>query len=155
MSAIISQCGKYRYSLSRGEPEKIVCFVMLNPSTADHQQDDPTIRRCLGYMRDWGYTGLRVLNIYAYRATDPSELTKVSDPHGSGNRGAWEDELPRADLVVCAWGSKARLSHVRHFQSVARRLGVDLYCLDTTKSGMPKHPLYLKADLKPKPLGPL
>lgn len=155
MSALISNCGKYRYSLWRGEPEKTVCFVMLNPSTADANNDDPTIRRCLGFMRSWGFTGLTVINIYAYRATDPGELLKTSDPVGPGNYGAWEYELPRADLVVCAWGTKAKLIHVRNFQGVAKELGVKLYCIDTTKSGMPKHPLYLKSDLMPMPMAEL
>lgn len=86
-SAIISECGKYRYSLSRiwDENKANVLFIMLNPSTADGDVDDPTIRRCIGFAKSWGYGGIYVGNLFAYRATDPKELLKVENPIGFEN----------------------------------------------------------------------
>lgn len=149
-NAPISECGTYRYTLTRGEPGARLCFVMLNPSTADASEDDPTIRRCLGFMKSWGFTELLVLNLYAYRATDPKELFSVTDRHGPDNQTYLEALLPCADLVVCAWGSNALIPDQRYFLKTASDLKIPLYYLKMTNRGRPSHPLYLKADLKPQ-----
>src|SRR5262245_13227298 len=106
-SAELSPCGRYRYALTRtwGDPKKVVCWVMLNPSTADADQDDPTIRRCLGFSRAWGAGGLVVVNLFALRATDPDQLRIAADPVGPDN----DSHLSTAAfgrLVVAAWGAR-------------------------------------------------
>ena len=147
-AATISDCGIYRYSLSREwlGGDGTVLFVMLNPSTADASVDDPTIRRCIGFAQRWGYARLTVGNLYAYRATDPRELDDAAgagvDPVGPEN----DDWLLRlsggADEVIAAWGTKASAAREAR---VLRRLApwCTINCLGTTKSGQPKHPLYL------------
>ncbi len=155
-SAEISECGRYRWWLRRSwEPDgnsKGVCFVMLNPSTADAMIDDPTIRRCIGYARRWGYSVLSVRNLFAYRATDPASLRGVADPEG-GERGDMELQAARsADLVVCAWGAGGPYRK-RDRRALELLAGTPLYCLKVTKNGDPQHPLYLKADLEPIPFG--
>lgn len=151
MAAFISPDKRFRYWLTRGTPGRRLCFVMLNPSTADAEQDDPTIRRCLGYRDAWGFSELLVLNLYGFRATDPEELEARHYPPGPDNHNHWEELLPTADLVVCAWGANAQYHQVKYFQRVTARLGVALYCLDVTAEGQPRHPLYLKANLLPRP----
>ena len=151
--AIISECGLYRYWLgrSRDEGEGLVTFIMLNPSTADDRQDDPTIRRCLGFAASWGKQQVVILNIFGLRSTDPGELLKVRDPIGPENDAA----LAKAEgLIVCAWGNWGWLNHrgarVRSILVATHTQRV--YCLGRTKRGQPKHPLYLRADLQPMAL---
>lgn len=157
-SAALSDDGRYRYELTRvwgaGPP---ATFVMLNPSTADAQVDDPTIRRCIGFARSWGCGGLVVVNLYALRATNPAELWRADDPVGPDN-----DEqltltlyLARSTTgpVVAAWGAHARPDRVRFITDAARGHGVQLLALKVTKAGAPGHPLYLRADAEPKPWG--
>lgn len=148
MPAIISDCGRYRYWLSRSteapEKEGAVLFVMLNPSTADHTVDDPTIRKCRGFSRLWGKAHFEVVNLYAYRATDPDELFRVDDPVGPENGHYLRQILGRHKYAVCAWGTKALHEHVEAFFNLARETGTTLFCLDWNKSGSPKHPLYVK-----------
>src|SRR5581483_9586135 len=96
----------YRYSLARFFGDGgVVNFIMLNPSTADAETDDPTIRRCLGFAKAWGYGTLVVTNLFAYRATDPAELAKAGDPVGPDNDTRLWSEAQLSDLVVCAWGN--------------------------------------------------
>lgn len=161
-SAEISECGRYRWWLRRswqlwtkqGEhvPGKgVCCFVMLNPSTADGTQDDPTIRRCIGFARSWGYNVLSVRNLFAYRATDPRELLNGQGVTG-GHRGDMELLAAcTADLLIAAWGSgvpfgrdtEALYMFSKHFS------GKQIHCLGTTKHGHPRHPLYVKASAEP------
>lgn len=151
-SAEISDCGQYRWWLSRrwrqGGNGKVVCFVMLNPSTADGSVDDPTIRRCLGFTKSWGYSGLMVRNLFAYRATDPGELLRVADPIGPlGNR--YLQEAEQSDLVIAAWGADVPFG--RDLRARELLAGAKLFCLEKTKHGMPRHPLYARGDLQPVP----
>jgi hypothetical protein len=150
-SAII--IGEYRYELRRcwgsALPNHQVGFVMLNPSTADADQDDPTIRRCVAFAKAWGYGGIVVRNLYALRATDPAELWTHPDPIGSHNHTFLANCLTDA-LTVCAWGAHgARNNRARDFSSWFREFGRPLYHLGLTAAGQPRHPLYLKATTRP------
>lgn len=150
-SANISDCGSYRYALTRRWDGKkhVLTFVMLNPSTADADLDDPTIRRCMGFAKREGYGGILVVNIYAYRATDPDALKGVSDPFGSANANAHRVaiEIANGRPIVCAWGTKGiLLDGYRHFMRMAKEHNANLVALGITKGGHPKHPLYLKGD---------
>jgi hypothetical protein len=153
-SAVISTCGTYRYVLTRRIPQvmrwvKPCLFIMLNPSIADATQDDPTIRRCMGFSRSWG--SLTVVNLFALRATDPADLEKAADPVGEFNdvhilRQADEHRL---GVVVAAWGAhpfaKERQDQVLRIISGV----VALKALGVTKGGSPKHPLYLPKSSAP------
>ena len=154
-SAEISACGKYRYHLRRVWDLDLprVAFIMLNPSTADDKEDDPTIRRCIAFARAWGYGGLDVVNLFAYRATDPRELKKASSPIGPDNDGNLLAVARHADKVICAWGAHGDLFG-RSWRVIEklRKEGISPLCLEKTKKGLPKHPLYLKADLMPIPI---
>jgi hypothetical protein len=143
--ATFSRDRRYRYRLWRrwDRTRPLVAFVMLNPSTADARHDDPTIRRCLGFARRWGYGGIEVVNLFAYRATNPTALRKVRDPVGRGNARHIQSALARAALVVLAWGADTQSS--RHV-SVVRA-----HCLGLTRAGQPRHPLYLRRDVRPVP----
>jgi hypothetical protein len=154
--AHISPCGRYRYWLSRVWNDKIqpVCWIMLNPSTADHTQDDPTIRRCMAFARAWGAGGIYVVNLFAYRATNPAELRKVSDPVGLGNNN-WAIlcnagvamGCERRHAVVAAWGAHgAYQGRGQEVAALLRERGVALQCLGLTRQGQPRHPLYVRAD---------
>lgn len=156
---VISACQKYRYALWRfWEWESAgvaMAFIGLNPSTADHQQDDPTIRRCIGFAKREGYGGIYMLNLFAYRSTDPTVLYRVENPIGPKNY-EWIAEIhERAGKTVACWGSRgtwqnqdvyvARLSRVGP-DAKTKYVGDDLWCLGRTKDGHPRHPLYLRLD---------
>lgn len=150
-AAVLSDCGTYRYVLTRewdaGRPAVAVC--MLNPSTADATADDPTIRRCVGFARGWGYGRLVVVNLFALRATDPAALRLAADPVGPDNDGHLVEQCS-GRVVVCAWGATAGKwpsPRIRERPAVVRRLlaGADLRHLGLTGGGHPKHPLYLPA----------
>lgn len=147
-NAIISTDEKYRYWLSRewGSDADFALFVMLNPSTADAEIDDPTIRRCISFADSWDASGIVVVNLYAYRATSPKELWTVDDPVGNTNNTWLLEMADRYKTVVCAWGANARGDRVRKFCELMRQVNADLWCLGTTKSGAPRHPLYVKGD---------
>lgn len=147
--AMISSDGKYRYALWRtwDKNKPVVMFIMLNPSTADGTKDDPTIRKCIAYAKAWGYGALIVGNLYAFRSRNPKLLAHEEDPVGS-NCGLWLYTLSKmADLRVAAWGNNI-LSRKRVKQ--VENLIPGLYCLELSKSGNPKHPLYLRKNLKPQ-----
>lgn len=161
-SAEISECGRYRWWLRRSwklwdaqgfatTGKGVCCFVMLNPSTADALQDDPTIRRCIGFARSWGYDTLSVRNLFAWRATDPRELGKAQNVTG-GQRGDSEIlAAVTANLLVAAWGAGAPFGRDMDVLELWAKFfpDVPIYCLGTTKHGHPKHPLYVKADTQP------
>src|SRR3954453_788312 len=107
-NAVISACGRYRYLLTRqvGPGTRTAVFIMLNPSTADATDDDPTIRRCIGFARQWGCGRLAVLNLFALRATDPAWMKQADNPVGPENRDWFDRTFPASHdgPVVCAWG---------------------------------------------------
>ncbi len=145
--AILSDCKLYRYRLWRiwDEKKPLVLFIMLNPSTADAMQDDPTIRRCINFAHTWGYGGIMVGNLFAYRSTDPKELLNVENPVGEDNNRHILEMHAQCKLTVCAWGN---------VKTKAKPLiGIDnseLYYLELTNSNNPRHPLYVKGDVLPK-----
>ncbi|MEM0953299.1 MAG: DUF1643 domain-containing protein [Pseudomonadota bacterium] len=151
--AAISDCGQYRYWLERGWDTRrgigTVVFVGLNPSTADASQDDPTIRRCKGFAKSWGYAGLVMLNLFAYRATDPAEMKAAADPVGPECDAYIEHIMKHVHIwdVVCCWGAHGGYQD-RDVEVVAllRDLKANLYHLGLTQGGNPKHPLYLRKD---------
>jgi len=149
-----SRDGRYRYTLGRrwAPGGRRVCFCLLNPSTADARVLDPTLTRCLGYARRWGYSCMDVVNAFALRSTDPAALRGDLDPVGPRNDAAIRRGGARADLVVAGWGVHATLGD-RHqrVRSILARV-CDPQCFGTTKDGHPKHPLYLRKDLDPVPM---
>lgn len=150
-SAVISQCGTYRYELvRRWSDAPLVGWVMLNPSTADAEVDDPTIRRCINFAASWAYGGIVVRNLFALRATDPGELDQHPDPVGPENN-EYLAHCRHEVMTVIAWG--ARGGHRGHtVLDLLTRHGVRPYQLAQTKSAQPRHPLYLPANLRPTPV---
>lgn len=123
-------------------------FIGLNPSTADEVNDDPTVRRCIGYARRWGYGGLCMTNIFAYRATDPAVMKAHPAPIGEENDRYLLGCAAGAGVVVAAWGTHG--AHMGRGDQVRRMLPA-LLCLKSTQGGFPSHPLYLRKDLRPVP----
>ncbi len=160
-TAVLSDDGDYRYLLWRELPQAdllqedlgTVMFLMLNPSTADADQDDQTIRKILGYARRWGYSKLVVANLYGLRSTDPRALVGHRDPVGIANDIAICEAAKASNKIVAAWGvGPGPLLHVTERARHVRGLfDAPLFCLDTTEGGAPRHPLYLRGDLEPKP----
>ncbi len=149
--AEFSACRKYRYVLWRkwdwqGYANQVM-FIGLNPSTADESQDDPTIRRCIGFAKTWGYSGLLMMNAFAFRATDPKNMKAADDPVGPDNDEAFGYRRTQAGLIVAAWGTHCPVERERE---VCHAIGSTIHCLGKTQAGRPKHPLYLKADTKPE-----
>ncbi|PCR88706.1 hypothetical protein CP557_21800 [Natrinema ejinorense] len=149
--AVLSDDGEYRYRLTRtwDAAKPTVAFLMLNPSTADASEDDPTIRRCLGFAKDWGYGSLVVANLFGLRTPDPSNLRDHPNPIGPDNDDHLRDVCTDAAQVVAAWGANGSLQD--RARAVAKSLETDLYALDTTKAGHPVHPLYQPKDAEPEP----
>jgi hypothetical protein len=146
----------YRYSLFRrwGNADRMVNFIMLNPSTADEYTNDPTVERCEVRARSMGYGGLVVTNIFAWRSTDPRVLKTLPDPIGPDNDAAILDHASRAALVICAWGKDGAL--LGRGASVKRLLrDFDLHALRVSeKTGEPWHPLYLGYECQPVMFAP-
>lgn len=147
--ATFSPCRTWRYELWRRwgrEPERYCAFIGLNPSTADETNDDPTIRRCIGFAKRWGFSGLYMLNLFAFRSTDPTGLKTANDPVGPENNLHLMRICDSAELVIAAWGVHG--TYLDRHKKVLSLLG-PLHCLGTTKDGHPKHPLYLAGDTEP------
>lgn len=147
MSATFSECGCYRYALRRTwDPRlSVLGYVMLNPSTADGERDDPTIKRCVHFARENGFGGIWVTNLFALRATDPAAVYACAPEHaaGPGNLGHVHEMSRGVGGVVLAWGNHG--SHfpqrVEQVTAVLRVGDAPLYHLGLTSSGQPKHPL--------------
>lgn len=152
-SAVFSPCRTWRYTLDRvwwPMDQHVVAFLGLNPSTADETQDDPTVRRCLGYAKKWGYGRMVMLNIFAFRATDPRAMKAAADPVGPGNDTFLLDSAKRSALVVAAWGNHGAFQgRSKYVVGMLKKAGVELHCLKLTGQGEPGHPLYLPKDLQP------
>lgn len=140
--------GRYRYLLWRrwAEADSLL-FIMLNPSTADAAQDDPTIRRCIGFARRWGFGGVEVVNLFAWRATLPRELAKARDPVGPHNDRAISLAVARSRAVIAAWGVHGALGD-RDAQVAQLLAATRLRCLGLTRDGAPRHPLYVAGNVR-------
>lgn len=170
--AVLSTCGLYRYALWRfwegahqTYAHRAVLFVCLNPSTADARQDDPTIRRCRRFAQDWGYPGMIMLNLFAYRATDPGVMRAFARTGGDAV-GPDNDAIVRSYLhhqsgmVVCAWGADGGFmgrnvqmeALIRSDFSRPDQQGESYaHCLGKTKAGYPRHPLFVASSQLPQP----
>jgi hypothetical protein len=151
-SAVLSECGTYRYLLEREWSDgPCVAWLMCNPSTADAEVDDPTIRRCIGFAKRWGYGRLVVVNLFALRATDPRALAKNTDPVGVLNDYWTIHAMRSARECVCAWGCQQHLTtpKLRERPAMATtlvRMHTTATCLGYRKDGAPRHPLMLAYD---------
>lgn len=157
-----SPCRKYRYTLWReweqdyhliteyspsSKLNQYAMFIGLNPSTADETKDDPTIRKCIGFAKRWGYGALCMTNLFAFRATDPKVMKREENPVGQDNHHQLLKCASSAGIVVAAWGVNGR--HMSMDISVKQWLyggGIKLHCLRMTGSGFPEHPLYVPYD---------
>jgi hypothetical protein len=146
-----SECNLYRYRLWRrwGDGSKVT-FIMLNPSTADAMKNDPTIERCHRRAVDMGFESLDVVNIFAFRATDPKDLKKFKNPVGPINDKYLLQSAQDADMTICAWGGHG--SHFQRHDEIVRLLRLEkipLHVLSLTAQGLPGHPLYLSYSKQP------
>jgi len=148
-SASFSRDRRYRYRLDRrwGQGPSIA-WVMLNPSTADAHDDDPTIRRCLGFARRWGFEAMTVVNLFAWCSSEPQALRAVADPVGPRASRVLGDAVRGAEAVVAAWGNLSPAFRPRAAQ-VASMLPPEALTLGLTRLGQPLHPLYVPASTEP------
>lgn len=144
-----SSCRRYRYTLWRvwNESKPYCMFIGLNPSTADETEDDPTVRRCIQFSKDWGYGALCMTNLFAWRETDPKLMKHVPDPVGEGNDFHLQYTAEHAGIIIAAWGSDGRF---KNRGAKVKTLIPNLHCLRVSeKTGQPMHPLYQPGNLKP------
>ena len=151
--ARISRDGLYRYSLTRrwGPRPDTVVWIMLNPSTADAQEDDPTIRRCMKFTQRLGYEAMIVENLFAYRATDPDKLVEIGGGYtaiGPENASQVAQSCVAGKILIAAWGTlhKKLRQGARTVIVPLREKGLKFSCLGKTRDGSPRHPLYVKGD---------
>ena len=148
--AVISDCKQYRYLLRRtwDQEKPRALIVMLNPSTADAETDDPTIRSCIRLCKGLNYGSFEVVNLFAWRATNPNDLGDVRYPIGDRNNDTIEAAGARCDFYICAWGAHPMAKSWQRDAEVYNILAAHrpaIFCLGTTKTGAPKHPLYIKS----------
>ena len=122
-------------------------IIGLNPSTADESLDDPTIRRCKRFAKEWGFGGLCMVNLFALRATKPKELIINSSPIGNKNDNFIKSLSRKAGMILVAWGNKG--TYKNRDKEVCNLITDKIYCLGITKENQPKHPLYIKSTVKP------
>lgn len=142
--AEFSPCGKYRYCLWRIWDESLprIVFIGLNPSTADANLDDPTIRRVKRFAKDWGYGGVYMMNLFAMTSPNPKDLLTCPDPIGEND--SWLLKISaQVTTVLFAWGS---FKQAKDRAYVVSKMFSQAVCLGITADGSPKHPLYIKAD---------
>lgn len=147
MSAVLSDCGTYRYWLERGKTDApYVAWVLANPSTADAENDDPTVRKARGFTTQWGYERFVFVNVFAGRSTKPKGLLAMTDPHGPENEKYQREAVSGAALVVLAWGN-AIVKILRPWADLTRsrveRWHASPMCLGYTADRQPRHPLML------------
>lgn len=155
-SAVFSACRRYRYRLDRRWDDSLppLAFGMLNPSTADHERNDPTIERCERRARTMGFGSLIVWNLFAFRATNPKALKEQNDPIGPENNKfileAFAECKARGGTVIAGWGTHGALrDRNSEVEYLARNMPIELFCLGLTNAGHPKHPLYVPYASKP------
>lgn len=150
-TAVYSDCERYRYALTRSwdETGRKLVFIMLNPSTADETRNDPTLERCERRARAMGYGAFRVVNLFAWRATDPKDLKASDAPEGPDNMSVLQDACDWADSVIAGWGVHG--AHLGQGPRIAGLLNTPLTHLGLTKDGHPRHPLYVSYAVLPSP----
>lgn len=156
-AARFDESRRYRYALKRdwsdlfATGEKTVAWVMLNPSVADEDEDDPTVRRCMGFSKAWRYDALVVVNLFALVSTCPVALrVEGADPVGPRNNEAIVRACEFSALTVCAWGKHgAFLDRGRAVREMLARKGIALHHLGLNDDASPRHPLYLPSTLTP------
>lgn len=146
--ANFSSCRHYRYLLERewDENKPTVLFIMLNPSRADHKQDDPTIRRCIGFAKALGFGRLFIANLFAFKATKPSDLIKADEPSGPRNLEYLRKARKESQTIITAWGVPSaiqKLAPEKQFKLINKW---ETYSLGYCKDGNPRHPLFLRKD---------
>jgi len=148
-SAVLSEDQVYRYRLERrwSQSGKTVAFICLNPSTADAEIDDPTVRKCMRLARRWGGGRLVIGNLFAFRSTDPKNLYKCAEPIGSENDVWLKKIVEESDILVAAWGTNG--SHLNRNKEILNLFSEKFHALKLTKDGHPSHPLYLAESLIP------
>ena len=144
-SAVFSDCRNYRYELWRwwDKSKPFVMFIGLNPSTADETNNDPTIRRCIGFAQNWGFGGLCMTNLFAIRTKDPEVMKIHPEPIGPDNDEHLIMVSDKAGKIIAAWGNNGTYRN-RDKEIIA--FIPDMCCFGTTKNGSPKHPLYIPKD---------
>lgn len=164
MSAVVSECGTYRYYLTRhsllGVNLRPVLFIGVNPSTADANADDATIRKMVGFANVWGFDKIVVANVFAYRATDVRKLADAADPVGKSNQHYLESALDECAIVVPCWGNVTKVPRELRQWFTITRIAIRLSecpvrVLGLTKSGDPLHPLMLPYNQELQPWGSL
>ncbi len=151
---LFSGDGVYRYTLhrERSEGSGMINFLMLNPSTADLETNDPTVERCQRRAFQMGYKKVVVTNLFALRSTDPKKLYKTADPIGPDNDFHILRCAAVADMVICAWGTHGDFKHRGYeVRLMLGKANIPLWCLKLTKTGIPAHPLYISYNVEPKP----
>jgi len=164
-SAVLSECGTYRFQLIRELERSVpvhpatksgtIAWVLCNPSTADAEVDDATVRKCWNYTLGWQYRSMMFVNVNPYRATNPKAQVVPAEPILVANDSWLRYAVTQCPYVIAAWGDSAIPTLVRRAVSVIHPLG-PLHALHVTKSGQPGHPLYLPGDAQPqlwKPTG--
>ncbi|NUN64884.1 DUF1643 domain-containing protein [Pseudanabaena biceps] len=150
--AVIDKTGVYRYSLWREwDTEKPkLAFIMLNPSKADADIDDPTLHRCINFAKFWGFGSLTVVNLFAYRSAKPSELKQAIDPVGFQNDRYLKKAIRSADKIVIGWGNNGKLmQRDRLVLELRSKYNIQPHCLGITKVSYPRHPLYVVCSKQP------
>lgn len=149
--ALLSPCSRYRWVLGRSWDRRapVLGVVGLNPSTADGRDDDPTLRRLIGFARSWGFGSLRLANLYALRTPHPRVLFADDAPVGPSNDAWIAHVLSQSDLCLAAWGNGGVGPRADAWTKAA-----PWHVLGTTRLGAPRHPLYVRADAKPVPWRP-
>lgn len=155
--AVFSDCDYYRFELWRvwDAAKPAAMFIMLNPSTATHEKLDPTVTRCKGYAEAWGYGSMIVMNLFAWRATDPEDMKAAVDPVGQGNDEALvtraDEVISAGGIVIAAWGTHGVYAgRCWKVKAMFMRHGIKLRYLKLSKDGHPGHPLYLPKALRPQ-----
>ncbi len=125
-------------------------IIGLNPSTADGTHDDPTIRRCTGLARNWGYGGFLLVNLFSWRSPHPAELKQQVNAIGPRTNHVIRRSIDRTDSVLVMWGNHGE--HLSRDKAVLRQLGnIPLWCVGQTATGAPKHLLYARNDVVLQP----
>lgn len=155
--AVFSDCQRYRYLLWRrwttliSHEERWLLWAMLNCSTANEFKNDPTIAGCEKRARAWGFTGILVVNQFAFRSPYPKDLLTVQDPVGELNDQYIRFAAETASVKICGWGNSSVVGSLIQARTprMIELLGDDLKCLKMNQDGSPAHPLYIKRSIEP------